>query len=77
MERLFEKNRFTDDRGLVASFSEFKLFSGDYTPVIQERFHKGIIERAEKLLGKEYDIFYDATGEKYGKGSGLTVIEKQ
>lgn len=29
-----------------------------------------------KLLDKEYDIFYDATGEKYGKGIGLTVIEK-
>lgn len=29
-----------------------------------------------KLLGREYDIFYDATGEKYGKGIGLTVIEK-
>ena len=28
-----------------------------------------------KLLGKEYDIFYDATGEKYGKGIGLRVIE--
>lgn len=28
-----------------------------------------------KVLGKEYDIFYDATGEKYGKGVGLSVIE--
>jgi hypothetical protein len=30
-----------------------------------------------KLLGREYDIFYDATGEKYGKGIGLRVIEKK
>lgn len=30
-----------------------------------------------KLLGKEYEIIYDETGEKYGKGSGLAVIEKQ
>ncbi len=28
-----------------------------------------------KVLGKEYDIIYDKTGDKYGRGKGLVVTE--
>ena len=57
MERLFEKNGYLNAEGKVLGLNEFKLFTdlknGD---VIEERFKKGLIERAEKILDKEYPV---------------------
>ena len=77
MERLFEKNGYTDATGIVLPISEFKLFTdlpnGD---TIEERYKAGIIKRAEALIGKEYPIIlatdymaYTRTGDRLAYSS--------
>ena len=57
MPRLFEENGFVSGAGAVLPLSEFRLFrdlpNGDK---IQDRFKADIVARAEKLIGKEYQI---------------------
>lgn len=57
MPRLFEQNGFTDATGKVLPLEDFRLFTELQGEVkIDPRYHEAIIERAEKLIGKEYPI---------------------
>ena len=90
MERLFEKNGYLNAEGKILGLNEFKLFTdlknGD---VIEERFKKGLIERAEKILDKEYPVcratdymMFTRTGDRlayssrtYLKGEDLVILQ--
>ena len=77
MSRLFRENGFTTGEGITLPLSEFRLFSDlSRGAVIDERYHKKIIESAEPLLDKEYSVLratdymaYKRTGDRSAAGA--------